>query len=553
MIPCSPAHGRRWRPALLAGCCASLLLAAACGGPRLQGPPAPPPPSPASRLLREIGQEASLRHDQRVLVLTDELLDLAPAGPEAEAAVLLAARSALRAGRPDAGERLLARWRAAAGGAAPPDSLLAAEARLAVAIGDTARAIERLGALRDRAPPAAAAAIAARIADLRAGPSRPGERPGAEARPEARARRLGLLCPLSGRYALLGNAFYDGARLAVRHAQAAGRDSVELLVADTAGDPVTAALAARELVAGDGALAIIGGMLSSTTVAAALEADRAGVPLVSPTATNDRIWRLGGAVFQTNLTASLEARLLVGLGTRLLLKRRYALLGPRGAEGSRQLDLLAAEVRRQGGEIVVRESFAPAETDFREPLLAIRRARPEILYVQATVDQMALLGPQIDFYRLGVLLMGPSSWNSSRLWAGSGDVPARTLFPADDLWFPPAWAEAFRADWRPDDLPDEATPLALKAYQATTLVLGALDAGAGAGPAGLAAVLRERLAQDRPEATGPRAYGRAIRVYQDGEIVPFPADLFLATWEPAAVAPAAAFADSSDGGDGGGR
>jgi branched-chain amino acid transport system substrate-binding protein len=342
--------------------------------------------------------------------------------------------------------------------------------------------------------------------------------------------RVGILCPLTGRYAVLGNAFYDGALLALQKVNSLGWRQYELVVEDTGGDPVGGALAARKLIRESGVIALVGSLLSSATAAAAVVADAHGVPLVSPTATNERIWELGGGIFQTNLTRMFEARVLARLTGRVLLKRRFAVLYPDTRDGARNYQIFADEVRQLGGEIVGAAAFAPDNTDFRGPLQEIRATRPEVVYIDASVDQMVLIGPQLDFYRLGALVVGPSSWDSPKLLSQAGGIMERTLFPSETALFPPSWTRDFTASWHPEHLPDEATPLALKAFQATRLVLDALSREGIGQRADLARALRARLDDTEFEAHGPEAFAGLVRMFEGEEIVDFPADLYAATW-----------------------
>ncbi|MFO7608714.1 MAG: penicillin-binding protein activator [Candidatus Krumholzibacteriia bacterium] len=369
----------------------------------------------------------------------------------------------------------------------------------------------------------------------------PGRRPGTAA---VRADRVGLLFPLTGRFAVLGNACVDAALMAAAAAEAETGRRWELVIEDSGGDPVPAALAARRLVTEEGCIALLGALTSAPTAAAALVADRWGVPLVSPTATSDRLWELGPGVFQTNLTAVHEARVLADLAVRVLLKRRFAILHPDDAEGARQAELFRGEVEARGGEVIITRPFPERATDFREPILEVRALRPEVVFVPASVDQMALLGPQLDFHRLGALVLGPSSFKSERLLERTGAVLDGVTFPDDLALVPPAWTAAFHAAWPGANYPREATGLALKTYQAARLLLDALTASGAVERPALTAALQRRLSSRDVDTDGPETFARSVLVVRDGKIVPFPAELYTDAW---ALVEGAAAADSLAG------
>jgi branched-chain amino acid transport system substrate-binding protein len=388
----------------------------------------------------------------------------------------------------------------------------------------------------------------------------PGYRP-AEQVPTAPAgpvvsTRVGLLCPLSGRYAVLGNAFYDGALQALADVNASSRQQFELIASDTEGDPVGAALAARQLIGEQQVIGLVGALLSAPTAAAALVADHLGVPLISPTATNERIGELGQAIFQGKQTALFEARLLAEVATRVLLKERIAVLYPSSHEGDRTFQIFSEEVVSRGGQIVAAVPFSPEDTDFRQPLQEIRRQRPEVVYVDATTDQMVLLVPQLDFYRVGALIMGPSSWNSPQLVSLAGAGLLRVVFPDDMLLYPASWEDDFRAGWQQELMPEEATSLALRSYLATRLLLDTLARDQIERPDGLASALAARLAASQGEESQTATLLGGMRLYEHGEISPFPAgqlmlSLSAADVDTAGIQPllpgAEAAADSSTG------
>jgi branched-chain amino acid transport system substrate-binding protein len=342
--------------------------------------------------------------------------------------------------------------------------------------------------------------------------------------------QVGILCPLTGRFAVLGNAFYEGALLALAEINNRGEQQFELKVEDTAGDPVAAALAARRFATEQGSIAIVGAMMSDPTVAAALVADVYGIPLVSPTATNARIWEIGPGIFQTNLTGYYEVDLLAQLTTQLLLKERFAILYPSTPEGTGSYQGFAEAVRGYGGTVVGVASFSPEATDFRDAILELIPARPEVVFIHASVDQMILLGPQLDFYKMRALVLGLSNWNSPRLFRAVGAGLEQALFPSDTALFPADWTHQFHAAWQPEHAPPEATPVALKAYQATMLILDSLVSEEIETRGALMAALRQRLEVHQLDAAGPEAYANVVRMHHNGEIVPFPSEMFTATW-----------------------
>ncbi len=348
---------------------------------------------------------------------------------------------------------------------------------------------------------------------------------------EVRADLVGVICPLTGRYAVLGNAFFDAALLALEATNTEMGTAFELKVEDSEGNPVAGALAARRLCREEGSIALLGALMSSPTVATAIVADHWQTPLVSPTATNDRIWELGEGIFQTNLTGLYETRMLAALATTVMLKKRFGLMYPDTPEGLRYADVFRAEVEAWGGEIVVEVSFPSRGTDFKDPIMTLRKARPEVLFVPASVDQMVLLGPQLDFYHAGSLILGLSNWNSEKLREKSATVLDRAIFPNDLALFPARWTSEFRDGWNAENYPREASTLALKSYQATRMLLDTIGRSEVTSRVQLSHALRSRLASRDFEAEGPGSFAGTVRMFRSAEIIPFPGGRFTEAWQ----------------------
>jgi len=342
--------------------------------------------------------------------------------------------------------------------------------------------------------------------------------------------QVGVLSSLTGRYAVLGNAFYDGAILALNVTNEELGSEFVLKVEDTGGDPVTAALAARRLCSEDACGSLFGAMMSHPTTSTALVADIYGVPLVSPTATNDHVWELGDGIFQTNLTGLHEVRLLAQLAITVMLKERFAILHEDTPEGTRHAQVFAAEVEKFGGEVVAIAKYNLADTDFKRPILNMKKMRPEVIFTPATVDQMVLLAPQLDFYKAGALIMGLSNWNSDRLFQRTGNVLERAVFPSDLALFPTLWTGEFNARWDGKNYPKEATALALKSYQAMRLLLDTIFQSQPGNRAQLQDALQRRLANRDIEAEGPESFATSVRVYSNERAMSFPSGIFAESW-----------------------
>lgn len=524
----------------------------------------------ARRLFAQVEQEHRLRRDVAVLELGEQLLAAYPDHPRGDLVTAWMIDAAVRTGDLDrvhalghgfarrfagSDRRDAAMLAAAAGleGGGRPVAALGLLAGLAAGQQGEAReaTIERGRPLITSLDDARLRDAAARLADTPLLPiiaEQLAERglsavvPGAVV--AAEAGRLGVLTPLTGRYARFGNAFQAAVHLAVDAVPAPVGQTWQVVLEDTEGDVVGGALAARKLITEQRCQLLIGALLSAPTATAALVADHFGVPLISPSATNERLELLSDHVLQTNLTGRLEAEILAHLAVSVLLKERFGVIRPDTPEGASMAAHFRAAVTALGGTILREVVFDPSVTDFRTPVLELRAVRPEVIFVPATVDQMILLGPQLDFYQVGALVMGPSEWNSGRLLQRAGSVMEHAVFAASEVVYPAAWSHDFASAWPSAQHDEESTRIARGAYLATRLALRIMaERPQGAGEAAstpLSAALRRGFGGRAVALDDAASYASALRWINGGEIAPFPGDLYAEALRRDALAAAAA-------------
>lgn len=590
---------RAVRCALLFCCLMPLLMAAGCTRP------APAPDSEAQlaaldpearRLYQLVEQEHLLRRHAQVLALGDRLLATYPDHPLADVVTWRMITAAARSGDLDRAyvlSRQFPRWfpgsehlseamLAGAAGLADgerPDQAIEVLAELAAAQATSAQrqvTVDRARQLAATLDDAVLLRLAGELAGTPVAPVLVAQREARRLTDQpaptvtARSGRIGVLVPLTGRYARFGNAYQAAVRLAGAAVPpiapsgipAADPAGWQFVLEDSEGDVVAAALAARRLITEQHCQVLIGALLSAPTATAALVADQHGVPLVSPSATHERLGALSDQVVQTNLTGRLEAEILAQLAREVLLKERFAIIRPDSPEGLSQAEAFATAVARLGGLVVREVVYDPAAIDFRTQIQALRLERPEVIFAPATVDQMILLGPQLDFYQIGALVLGPSDWNSARLLQRAGSVMEQAICAGPEIVYPARWSADFARAWPAGRYDEESTRIARGVYLATRMVLQTLSELAVAEPAtervpvnerapvveparaaarDLAASLRARFTERVVELHDAESFAAAVRLVQGGELVPFPGHLYAeALWRDAAAAAAAA-------------
>ncbi|MFN3612254.1 branched-chain amino acid ABC transporter substrate-binding protein, partial [Tepidimonas sp.] len=190
--------------------------------------------------------------------------------------------------------------------------------------------------------------------------------------------KIGHVGPTSGPAAHLGKDNENGARMAIDELNAAGIQiegkpvKFELLAEDDAADPKQGTAAAQKLV--DAKVnGVIGHLNSGTTIPASQLYNAAGIPQISPSATNPKYTRQGfNNVFRlvaddTHLGGTLGKYAIEKLGAK-----KVAVIDDRTAYGQGVADEFEKGVKAAGGEVVDREFTNDKATDFNAILTKIK-------------------------------------------------------------------------------------------------------------------------------------------------------------------------------------
>jgi branched-chain amino acid transport system substrate-binding protein len=236
--------------------------------------------------------------------------------------------------------------------------------------------------------------------------------------------------PTSGAIAHLGKDNENGAILAVEELNAAGvtiggkKVTIKLMTEDDAADPKQGTAVAQKLV--DSKVSgVVGHLNSGTTIPASKIYSDAGIPQVSPSATNPKYTRQG---FKTTFRVVADDTQLGGtlgkyaVGT--LKGKSIAVIDDRTAYGQGVAEEFAKAVEAAGGKVVAKEFTTDKATDFNSILTTIKGKKPDVVFFGG-MDAVA--GPMLKQMKsLGIKakFMGGDGICSSELVKLGGDAIA---------------------------------------------------------------------------------------------------------------------------------
>ncbi len=198
--------------------------------------------------------------------------------------------------------------------------------------------------------------------------------------------KIGHVGPTSGSIAHLGKDNENGARMAIDELNAKGvtiggkKAKFELLAEDDAGDPKQGTAAAQKLV--DAKVnGVIGHLNSGTSIPASKIYSDAGIPQISPSATNPKFTRNG---YKTTFRVVADDVHLGGTLGKYAVKelkgKNIAVIDDRTAYGQGVADEFEKGVKGAGGKTVAREFTNDKATDFTAILTSIKAKKPDVVF-----------------------------------------------------------------------------------------------------------------------------------------------------------------------------
>ena len=184
-----------------------------------------------------------------------------------------------------------------------------------------------------------------------------------------------VLAPLSGDFAEFGAAAVQGVVLA--HEKADLKGKVNIRIQDTHADAAIALMRTQRAVNQDSVIAIVGPIMSApaTAVAAWLGANYQHVPMLTPTATDGGIAKLGPNIFQVNITMDILSQTIADFAIKCLDIREFGVMSPLGDFGSSMSENFTQAVERRGGAVVAFRNYEEGRPDYKTEFNLLRDVR----------------------------------------------------------------------------------------------------------------------------------------------------------------------------------
>lgn len=237
--------------------------------------------------------------------------------------------------------------------------------------------------------------------------------------------KVGVSLPLSGNLASYGKSTLDGIKLKASQIDTAGGiggRKLELIVEDNKGEPQESRNTYKKLAASDKVIAVLGPITSTNALSVRRYALELEVPVISPTATNDKVTLRNPYMFRVCFNDSFQGRAIARHAFTGKSFKTAAILMDMNSDYSKGLSKSFKEAFSSlGGKVVAEEGYQQKETEFGPQLKKIVSADPDVVFVPGYPPELQLIIKQAKVVGLKARLCGADGWDNDSVINGSGD------------------------------------------------------------------------------------------------------------------------------------
>lgn len=237
---------------------------------------------------------------------------------------------------------------------------------------------------------------------------------------------IGEVGSLTGGEAAFGISTRNGIEMAIEEANAEGGvkgKKLKVIVYDDQSKPEEAAAAATRLITQDKIKVLLGEVASSNSLAMAPNAQKAQVPMISPSSTNPKVTEVGDYIFRVCFIDPFQGFVMAKYARETLKFSKVAILQDKKSAYSEGLtEVFNRKFIEMGGTIVATEAYSKGDTDYRAQLASIKKLKPEGIYIPGYYEDVARIAEQAKEQGVKGTLMGGDGWDSGKLFELGGSA-----------------------------------------------------------------------------------------------------------------------------------
>jgi branched-chain amino acid transport system substrate-binding protein len=297
--------------------------------------------------------------------------------------------------------------------------------------------------------------------------------------------KIGLLNEMTGGNATFGTSSANGAKMAIKEANAKGGvlgKQIQAIIADNKSEPSESVNAMTKLVTQDKVVAVTGIFASSNAIAASSVAEASKMPFLAVGATNPKVTvdeksgKVKDYTFRVCFIDPFQGTVGANFVLNTLKQKQAAILIDSSSDYSKGLAAFFKEAfAKGGGSILAEESYLQKDQDFKTILTKVKAMNPQVLYVPGYYEEVGKIVKQARELGITAPIIGGDGWDSPKLVEiGTAAALNNTYFTnhysVDDTSVASkAFVEAYKKEY--GQAPDA---LAVLGYDAANILIDAI-------------------------------------------------------------------------------
>lgn len=303
---------------------------------------------------------------------------------------------------------------------------------------------------------------------------------------------VGEYASLTGATATFGQSTDAGVKLAFKERNAAGGvhgRQLKLIAYDDQGKQQEAQTTVTRLIEQDHAVAVLGEVASSLSLAGGAICQKDGVPMISPSSTNAKVTQIGDMVSRVCFIDNFQGYVCASFAKDSLHLTKAAVLYNRSQAYSTGLraDFKKA-ARKVDCAIVAEQAYADGDIDYSAQLQALKAANPDYVFLPGYYTEVVNIARQARQMGLTCPLIGGDGWVSDKLkdagHALDGCYFSDHYAKEEDRPAVKTFLEKYRAEYH-----GEPDSMAALGYDSAMMLFDAMDRAKSTGGHDLAAAI----------------------------------------------------------------
>lgn len=236
---------------------------------------------------------------------------------------------------------------------------------------------------------------------------------------------IGHYASMTGAEATFGVSTDNGIKLAIKERNAAGGvkgKQVKLITYDDQGKASECTTAVTRLITRDKAVAILGEVASSRSIAGGQVAQRYGIPMVSPSSTNPSVTDIGDMIFRVCFIDPFQGDVCAKFAKQRGWTKAATLYDRTQAYSTGLSDNFKTAFTASGGSIVTEQAYSGGDSDFGAQITTIKGANPDVIFVPGYYTDVGNIAIQVRKAGITAPLLGGDGWDSAQLGATAGNA-----------------------------------------------------------------------------------------------------------------------------------